>query len=106
MDDAWRTRTEKHLQDLDKGQLHIIGRLDEQDKTLAQGGKIMRQLLDETVEVRRIVSGTKWTARFITVCGRGLYFCARHLAPILVVGLAIWGAIWAWLHGGKPPSVG
>lgn len=111
--DPWRTDADKKFAALDEGQVHIIKQLDEhkahlgrQDEMLAKGSDVMQKLLDETAAVRNAVTGTRWTVRIIKIGGRGLHVCARYLAPILIVGLAIWGAVWAWFHGGKPPSVG
>lgn len=101
------------MTDLDKGQAHIIKqidavnkRLDTQDDMLADGAKVMKQLLDETTEVRKAVSGARWTGRLLAACGRGIHLIAKHLAPILAFALLVWGAIYAFLTGGKPPGAG
>lgn len=113
MADPWRARAEQRMSDLDDGQRHIIKqiedvnkRLDSQDEMLARGASVMKQLLDETVEVRKAVSGARWTGRVIAACGRAVHMVVRHLAPILAFALLVWGAIYAFFNGGKPPSVG
>ncbi|MFA5941407.1 MAG: hypothetical protein WC809_18800 [Sinimarinibacterium sp.] len=115
MADKWRSDVDNKLNNLDDGQRHVIGRLDQQDDMLHQGALIQKQLLDETVEVRKIVSRTRLTKRFVTAffrclasvaawCMRTLHVFAKWAAPIAALMAALWALAWSYLHGGRPPT--
>lgn len=108
------------LDDLDRGQVHIIKRLDAQDVErselrveIEKNTKTTQQTLDQTTTIRELAENMQAAGRFFnsiyggaTWCVRKTSACAKVIIPIITAALLIWGALYAYVNGGKPPSVG
>lgn len=108
----------RRLDALDRGQLHMIGQLDEhkdrldrQDKEIARAADASEETLRRTQKAVELAENMQSAARFFNAVyaafawlGGAVHRGARFLVPIVTLALLVWGAIYAWLHGGKPPS--
>lgn len=92
-------RGNKRLDDLDRGNLHIIKRLDSQDRQLDTVIQLSQNMQSAGRFFNRIFG-------FFAMIGRGIHAAAKFLWPIVALGALVWGVLYAWIHGGKPPSVG
>lgn len=106
-------RGNTRLDNLDRGQAHIIRRLDAQDVTITQSAEDGKTVIDKMDTVIQLAENMQAAGRFFnsiysgaTWCVRKTSACAKVLIPIITAALLIWGAWYAYVHGGKPPSVG
>lgn len=113
MEEQWRKQTDdrlasgnERLDALDRGQLHIISRLDAQDVEIKKAGDAAAQTLTETQTIRQLAENMQTAARFFNGFATFIHRTAKFMTPIIAMGLAIWGAIYAYTHDGKPPTLG
>lgn len=113
-------RGNKRLDQLDEGQLHIIKTLNNQDAEqramrdeMKRNTDATRRNLEATETVIGLAQNMQSAARFFNAIFDGVTWllhkisaASKLLWPIVALGALIWGLVYAWLHGGKPPSVG
>lgn len=111
--DTGQTESNLRLDALDRGQAAMIKRMDSDEiergalrTEIGENTKATKETLELTKDVRDLAQNMQSAGRFFNGLATGLNRVAKWLLPIVMLGLAIWGGVWAWLHGGKPPSVG
>lgn len=111
--DSGQTQSNLRLDALDRGQAAMIRRMDSDEverkglrDEIVKNTEATTQTLEQTHVIRQLAENMQAAGRFFNGVATVLNRVAKWLLPIVMLGLAIWGGVWAWLHGGKPPSVG
>jgi hypothetical protein len=118
--DEGQDRSNSRLDALDRGQAAMIRRMDSDElergalrAEIRKNTEATEATLAQTKSIRELTENMQTAGHFFNqiygffaMLGRGLHAVAKALWPIVALGVLIWGAVYAWISGGKPPSVG
>jgi hypothetical protein len=116
--DARLDRGNVRLDALDRGQAHIIKVMEEQDAERREMREEMKRNTAKTDATLAGVGQVITLAENMQRAGRffnrlydgfawfwsGASHVAKILVPIVTLIVLVWGMVWAYLNGGKPPS--
>ena len=99
-DTRWGEEIETRLDKGSERMERIEAELTQQTAQLQQLQQDMQRNTEATEEVRDLLAAAKGAFRALDGMGRVLAWAGR----IAAAGVAIWGAIYAITHGGRPPG--
>lgn len=71
---------------------------------VSENTRVTHEIRELTQEIRDLFEMGKSGMRVLNWLGRAMTKTAKWVGGMAAAGLAIWGAIYAFLHGGMPPK--